>query len=29
MMPRMVSLIQRQIAALRAGERPENIVLGG
>lgn len=28
MMPRMVALIERQIAHLRAGERPENIVLG-
>ncbi|QIK63539.1 2-hydroxyacid dehydrogenase [Leucobacter viscericola] len=28
MLPRMVSLIRRQIAHLQAGERPENLVLG-
>lgn len=28
MLPRMVSLIRRQIAKLQAGERPENLVLG-
>lgn len=28
MLPRMVSLIKRQVAHLRAGEAPENIVLG-
>lgn len=28
MLPRMVALIKRQIAQLRAGEAPENIVLG-
>lgn len=28
MLPRMVALIQRQIARLQAGERPENLVLG-
>lgn len=29
MLPRMSALIRRQIAHLRAGERPENLVLGG
>ncbi|MBL3685517.1 hydroxyacid dehydrogenase [Leucobacter zeae] len=29
MLPRMAALIRRQVAHLRAGERPENIVLGG
>lgn len=29
MLPRMAALIRRQIAHLRAGETPENIVLGG
>lgn len=29
MLPRVGALIRRQIAHLRAGERPENIVLGG
>lgn len=29
MLPRMAALIRRQIEHLRAGESPENIVLGG
>ena len=29
MLPRMAALIRRQIEPLRAGESPENIVLGG